>query len=164
MNWNKVESKIFGWEALAVQRSKWKKAGQKVVFTNGCFDIMHYGHVQYLAQAADQGDKLIVALNSSASIQKLKGPNRPINADETRFHIMASLLFVDAVVEFGEDTPFELIQKITPDILVKGGDWKPEQIVGSDIVLGAGGLVKSLKFVDGFSTTSIEQKILNSAK
>ncbi len=164
MNWNKVESKIFGWEALAVQRSKWKEAGQKVVFTNGCFDIMHYGHVQYLAQAADQGDKLIVALNSSASIQKLKGPNRPINADETRFHIMASLLFVDAVVEFEEDTPFELIQKITPDVLVKGGDWKPEQIVGSDIVLGAGGLVKSLKFVDGFSTTSIEQKILNSAK
>ena len=164
MNWNKVESKIFGWEALAVQCSKWKEAGQKVVFTNGCFDIMHYGHVQYLAQAADQGDKLIVALNSSTSIQKLKGPNRPINADETRFHIMASLLFVDAVVEFEEDTPFELIQKITPDVLVKGGDWKPEQIVGSDVVLGAGGLVKSLKFVDGFSTTSIEQKILNSAK
>ena len=164
MNWNKVESKIYSWDDLKAQRAAWKAVGQQVVFTNGCFDIMHYGHVQYLAQAADQGDKLIVALNSSASIQKLKGPNRPINADETRFHIMASLQFVDAVVEFGEDTPYDLIKLITPDILVKGGDWKPEQIVGSDHVLANGGKVRSLKFVEGFSTTSIEQKILNSAK
>ena len=164
MNWKKVESKIYNWETLKTQRQDWSKANERVVFTNGCFDIMHYGHVQYLAQAADQGDKLIVALNSANSIQKLKGPNRPINADETRFHIMASLQFVDAVVEFDQDTPYDLIKSISPDVLVKGGDWAPEQIVGSDIVLAAGGEVKSLKFVDGFSTTSIEQKILNSSK
>ena len=164
MNWKKVEEKISDWDQLAQKRAKWKAEQKKVVFTNGCFDILHYGHVQYLAQAADQGDILIVALNGSDSISRLKGPNRPINADETRFHIMASLQFVDAVVEFNEDTPFELIEKIVPDVLVKGGDWSADQIVGSDIVLKAGGEVKSLKFVEGFSTTSIEQKILNQAK
>ncbi len=164
MKWKAISSKIHDWESLRELRQTWKITGNQVVFTNGCFDILHYGHIQYLAQAAEQGDRLIVAMNSARSISALKGPNRPIHADETRFHLMAALQFVDAVVEFDQDTPYELIQFIQPDVLVKGGDWKADQIVGSDIVLRAGGTVKSLKFVDGYSTTSIEQKIIKSAQ
>jgi rfaE bifunctional protein nucleotidyltransferase chain/domain len=154
-----IKSKIQSWENIKTTVAGWKKADQKVVFTNGCFDILHYGHVHYLAQARAQGDKLVVGLNSKASVSRLKGPNRPINDDETRQYLLASLQFVDAVVVFDEDTPRNLISLIEPDILVKGGDYTIETIVGAEIVLNNGGEVKCLDFVQGYSTTSIEEKL-----
>ncbi len=154
-----IKNKILTWEAISERRQQWKQEGKKVVFTNGCFDILHYGHLHYLAQAKDLGDILIVGANSQESITRLKGPNRPIQDELTRYHLLASLMFVDVVTVFAEDTPLELIKIIQPDILVKGGDWKAEQIVGSDIVLAGGGEVRSLPFVEGYSTTNIEQKI-----
>ncbi|MBU6341991.1 MAG: D-glycero-beta-D-manno-heptose 1-phosphate adenylyltransferase [Bacteroidetes bacterium] len=141
----------------------WRALGERVVFTNGCFDILHYGHLHYLSDARDLGERLIVGLNSANSVRRLKGPTRPINDEETRTHLLAALQVVDAVVVFEEDTPLELIRAISPDFLVKGGDWKPEQIVGSDWVLEKGGQVLSLPFVAGYSTTNIEQKILRGA-
>ena len=156
-----IKNKILSWEALSERRNHWKQEGKKVVFTNGCFDILHYGHLHYLAAARDLGDILIVGANSQESITRLKGPNRPIQDELTRYHMLASLIFVDAVTVFSQDTPLELIIKIQPDILVKGGDWRPNQIVGSEVVLKNGGEVKSLPFVEGFSTTKIEQKIQN---
>lgn len=155
-----IKNKILSWEAISERSKQWKQEGKKVVFTNGCFDILHYGHLHYLAQARDLGDILIVGANSAASITRLKGANRPIQDELTRYHMLASLVFVDVVTVFAGDTPLELIKAIRPDVLVKGGDWKPEQIVGSDIVLADGGEVKSLPFVKGFSTTNIEEKIL----
>jgi len=130
-----------------------------VVFTNGCFDILHYGHIHYLAQARDLGDRLVIGLNSDDSVRRLKGPGRPINDQATRQYLLAALAMVDAVVIFDQDTPLELIRLIVPDVLVKGGDWSPDAIVGSDIVLGNGGTVKSLPFVEGYSTSRIEKKI-----
>jgi rfaE bifunctional protein nucleotidyltransferase chain/domain len=125
------------------------------------FDLLHQGHVQYLAEAASLGDKLIVGINSDESVKRLnKGLNRPLQDETSRALIMASLHCVDLVVIFREDTPRELIHLIQPDVLVKGGDWKPEQIVGSDIVLQKGGQVLSMPFIEGYSTTKIEQKIL----
>jgi len=137
----------------------WRFKEEKIVFTNGCFDILHYGHIHYLAAAKQLGNRLIIGLNSAASVKRLKGPHRPINDDLTRQYLLASLLFVDAVIEFEEDTPYELIQWIQPDVLVKGGDWQVADIVGSELVLQKGGLVKSLPFVEGYSTTAIERKI-----
>jgi len=157
---NYIKNKILSWEAISERRVQWNKEGKKVVFTNGCFDILHYGHLHYLAEARDLGDILIVGANSQASITRLKGPNRPIQDELTRYHMLASLIFVDVVTVFEEDTPLELIRALMPDVLVKGGDWRPEQIVGSEIVLAAGGEVKSLPFVAGYSTTNIEKKIL----
>ncbi len=156
-----IKSKIQSWETIKGTVAEWKKAGHKVVFTNGCFDILHYGHVHYLAQARALGDKLVIGLNSKASVSRLKGPNRPINDDETRQYLMASLQFVDAVVVFEEDTPLNLISLVKPDILVKGGDYTMETIVGADIVINNGGEVKCLDFVKGYSTTSIEEKLRN---
>jgi len=152
-------SKIKNWGNLKSQVEEWKADNKKVVFTNGCFDILHYGHINYLAKAKEEGDYLIVALNAAKSVSKLKGIHRPINDDLTRLHIMASLEFVDAVTVFDEDTPYELIKKVLPNLLVKGGDWQPEQIIGSDIVVASGGEVKSLPFIEGYSTTGIEEKI-----
>jgi D-glycero-beta-D-manno-heptose 1-phosphate adenylyltransferase len=141
----------------------WKFKDNKIVFTNGCFDILHKGHVTYLAQAADLGDILIVGLNSDASVKKLKkGDNRPIQDQDSRALILASLHYVSSVILFDEDTPAELIGKIKPDILVKGGDWKPEQIAGYNSVKANGGEVKVIDYLPGFSTTAIEQKIKNS--
>jgi rfaE bifunctional protein nucleotidyltransferase chain/domain len=154
-----IKSKIQSWETIRTTVTEWKKAGQKVVFTNGCFDILHYGHIHYLAQARALGDKLVIGLNSKASVSRLKGPNRPINADETRLYLLASLQFVDAVVVFEEDTPLNLLTLVKPDILVKGGDYTIETIVGADIVINNGGEVKCLDFVQGYSTTSIEEKL-----
>ena len=159
-----VQKKIFNWESLSERRNTWRKEGKKVVFTNGCFDILHYGHLHYLAQARELGDILIVAANSPDSITRLKGEKRPIQDEMTRYYMLASLVFVDAVTVFSEDTPHKLIKTIVPDVLVKGGDWLPTQIIGSDVVLEAGGDVKSLPFVEGFSTTSIEEKILAGKK
>ncbi len=158
---NYIKDKILSWKAISERRSQWKQEGKKVVFTNGCFDILHYGHLHYLAEARDLGDILIVGANSAESISRLKGANRPIQDELTRYHMLASLVFVDVVTVFAEDTPLKLIEAIRPDILVKGGDWSPEQIVGSEIVLADGGEVRSLPFVEGFSTTSIEKKILS---
>jgi len=154
-----IAAKIMDWSQAQLRCTAWKDAGETVVFTNGCFDILHYGHLHYLAQARDLGDRLIVGMNAASSVSRLKGPHRPINDETTRTMLMASLVFVDAVVLFEEDTPLGLIQLLLPDILVKGGDWRPDQIVGSEVVLEHGGEVLSLPFIEGYSTTAIEEKI-----
>lgn len=159
--WQTIQSKIQGWEQITLTLDTWREEPNKVVFTNGCFDILHYGHVYYLAEARALGDKLIIGLNSENSVRRLKGAHRPINDELTRMHLLASLQCVDAVVLFEEDTPLTLIQHIQPDILVKGGDWKVEEIVGSDIVQRKGGEVRNVPFVQGYSTTNIEQKVRN---
>ena len=140
---------------LAIMRFKRKR----IVFTNGCFDILHRGHIQYLIKAAGMGDVLIIGLNSDASVKKLKGPSRPYLDEDSRALILASLSFVTAVILFNEDTPYELIRRIQPDFLVKGGEYKPEEIVGYDIVKAKGGEVVSVDMVEGFSSTSIISKI-----
>jgi len=159
-NFNQIQQKIHSPETLTNKLREWRAAGDRIVFTNGCFDLLHYGHLHYLAAARDLAERLVIGLNSAASVSRLKGPHRPINDELTRTHLLAALQMVDAVVVFEEDTPLDLIQLVQPDILVKGGDWKPEQIVGSDLVLARGGQVLSLPFVTGYSTTNIEQKIL----
>lgn len=159
-SWATIAAKIKTWQQAQNAVENWRKNGEKIVFTNGCFDLLHYGHLHYLAEARALGNRLIIGLNSAASVSRLKGKHRPINDELTRQHILASLAFVDAVVVFEEDTPLELIKVTQPDILVKGGDWKPSQIVGSAIVLARGGVVKSLAFVEGYSTTNIEEKII----
>lgn len=131
----------------------------KTVFTNGCFDILHSGHVQYLNEARALGDKLIVGLNSDLSVKRLKGEERPINTEDDRKFVLENLKAVDEVVIFGEDTPLELIELIKPDVLVKGGDWPIEKIVGHDFVTSSGGEVISLSFKDGYSTTSVLEQI-----
>ncbi len=133
--------------------------GKRIVFTNGCFDIIHRGHVSYLAEAKKLGDLLVIGLNSDASVKRLKGPERPINNELDRQFVMSQLKSVDFVEIFTEDTPLNLILKVKPKILVKGGDWKIDQIVGAKEVLADGGDVFSLNFVDGYSTTSIITKI-----
>lgn len=143
---------------LASCLDQYKKLSKKIVFTNGCFDLLHIGHVTYLEEAKKCGDILIVGINSDASVKRLKGPSRPIQNESDRSTILAALKAVDHTVVFTEDTPYNLIQIIKPDILVKGGDWKPDQIVGSDIVLAYGGEVHSLNFIDGKSTSLIIKK------
>lgn len=155
----KIQEKIQDWPTIAQTVAQWKSQNQTIVFTNGCFDILHYGHIHYLTEARDLGDKLIIGLNSKASVQRLKGKHRPINDEQTRQFLLASLQYVDAVVVFEEDTPLELITLVVPDILVKGGDYELHQIVGADLVLKNGGVVKSLPFIEGYSTTKIEAKI-----
>lgn len=165
-----IASKLFLSDKYQVLIDKWKKAGETLVFTNGCFDILHPGHIDYLAKAANLGTKFIVGLNSDDSVRRLgKGSSRPIQSENDRGTILSALFFVDMVVRFNEDTPFELIYKIQPDVLVKGGDYDPEEtnssskkyIVGSDIVRKKGGKVTVIPFVEGYSTTSIEKKIIS---
>jgi rfaE bifunctional protein nucleotidyltransferase chain/domain len=136
-----------------------KSFGKKIVFTNGCFDILHIGHARYLHEARSLGDHLIVAVNSDRSVRAIKGPERPVTNQEERAEMLAALGCVDSVIIFDEDTPLKVIQYLMPDILVKGGDWKPEDIVGSNTVIAAGGEVKSIPFVEGSSTTGIINKI-----
>lgn len=136
-----------------------KQRGGKIVFTNGCFDILHYGHVRCLAEAKALGDILIVAVNSDASVRRLKGKNRPINSEEHRAYVVASLSAVDYVTIFNEDTPYELIRSIMPHVLVKGGDWPKEQVVGGSLVEEAGGAVVIIPEEKGFSTTRTIEKI-----
>jgi D-glycero-beta-D-manno-heptose 1-phosphate adenylyltransferase len=149
---------------LKIQVESWKSLGKKIVFTNGCFDLIHIGHIQYLKEAKSKGDILVVGINSTKSVSKLKGLNRPINDEKTRCGVMAAFYFTDAVIVFNEDTPYDLIKEIQPDVLVKGGDWSIDQIVGSDLVLQNGGAVLSLSFMDGYSTTNIENKIIEAYK
>ncbi len=137
---------------------------KQIVFTNGCFDLLHVGHIRYLKEAKKQGDILIVGVNTDASVKRIKGPQRPIQIEQDRAEILAALECVDFVTLFDEDTPLNLIKELKPQVLVKGGDWKPEQIVGSDVVLAAGGKVLSLNFVDGRSTTNIIKLIDNEKK
>jgi rfaE bifunctional protein nucleotidyltransferase chain/domain len=159
-----IEAKIADWEQAAGRVAAWRSEGLRIVFTNGCFDILHFGHLRYLAQARDLGDRLVVGLNAESSVRRLKGPGRPIHDEPTRFLQMASLAFVDLVVAFDQDTPYELIHHLPPDVLVKGGDYSAAQIVGADLVLARGGRVETLPFVNGYSTTTIEQKILRDSK
>lgn len=147
------------YESAAKRVDAWQYEGLDVVFTNGCFDLIHKGHILYLEEASQQGDKLIVAINADKSVSKLKGKHRPIKDEDNRSLIMAAFSFVDLVVIFHEETPLELIEMITPDVLVKGGDWSPDQIVGSQHVINNGGSVLSLQFVEGYSTTALENKI-----
>ena len=145
---------------LVEVRQQLKKAGRTVVFTNGCFDILHRGHVDYLAKARELGDILIVGVNTDASVKRLKGPDRPIVQDEDRAAVLAALGVVDYVCLFDEDTPYELIRVLVPDILVKGADWSVGDIVGKDIVEAAGGAVHTIQFLPNRSTTNIIQKIV----
>lgn len=147
-------------EKKIIPAAAWSKPeGQKVVFTNGCFDILHRGHATYLAQARELGDLLVVGLNTDASVQRLKGPSRPINHQYDRAFLLASLACVDFVIFFDDDTPEQLIHTVCPDVLVKGGDYTLDTIVGADFVLQNGGIVTTIPFVDGYSTTSTLNKI-----
>jgi rfaE bifunctional protein nucleotidyltransferase chain/domain len=139
----------------------WKHQGYCVVFTNGCFDIVHIGHVDYLEKSRSLGDKLILGLNSDSSVRRIKGEKRPIVEENARARVMAALEFVDAVVFFDEDTPLRLIETIKPDILVKGDDYTLENIIGADFVIKNGGSVKTIPLVKGFSTSNIVEKIKN---
>jgi rfaE bifunctional protein nucleotidyltransferase chain/domain len=163
MHIDDIKNKIISSEQAKVKVKGLHEAGEKVVFTNGCFDIVHRGHVEYLSRAADFGDCLVIGLNTDASVSRLKGENRPIVDQESRAILLAALQFVDAVVYFDEDTPYELIKEIQPDILVKGSDYKVEDIVGYDIVTGRGGTVETIDFVEGFSTSDIIEKIIKTS-
>lgn len=154
-----IQSKIHSFESIPTTCIAWRAAGEKIVFTNGCFDLLHYGHLHYLAEAKNLGDRLVVGLNADASIKRLKGKHRPIKDERSRTWLLAGLECIDAVVVFSEDTPYELIQAIQPDVLVKGGDWAVDAIVGADIVLAKGGSVRNLSFIEGYSTTQLEAKI-----
>jgi rfaE bifunctional protein nucleotidyltransferase chain/domain len=155
-----ISSKILDREQLRRACALWNFKEMKVVFTNGCFDILHLGHIEYLAKAANLGDVLVIGINSDLSVHRIKGDSRPINDEHSRSMVIASLKFVTAVVLFDEETPYELIKTIQPDILVKGRDYKIKEIVGHDIVLARGGKVKTIELTPGYSTTEIEQKIL----
>lgn len=154
-----IKSKIVDQEDLKAILNRWRFKDEKVVFTNGCFDILHQGHVEYLAQAKNLGSKLILGLNSDDSVRKLnKGSNRPLQGERSRALIMAALHFIDLVVIFTEDTPLKLIKLVQPDVLVKGSDYAVEDIVGHEIVLKNGGKVETIDFLPGFSTSSIVDK------
>jgi D-glycero-beta-D-manno-heptose 1-phosphate adenylyltransferase len=159
-----IESKTGNENVLMQKLLLWRFHNDKIVFTNGCFDLLHAGHVQYLAQARSLGNRLVLGLNSDASVRQLKGNHRPINDEKTRSFVLAALEIIDFVVVFDEETPIDLIQKIQPDVLVKGGDYTIDSIVGAAHVLENGGEVKVLSFLEGYSTTNIEQKIRDTGK
>ncbi len=158
-NIDAIEKKIFELPKLLATIAGWKVNGKTISFTNGCFDILHEGHIFSLSQAAKEADYLIVGVNSDASTKRLKGNERPVNNEKSRALILASLMIVDAVIIFEEDTPLQLISSILPDVLVKGGDYTIEQIVGAKEVIANGGRVVINPIVKGFSTTSILEKI-----
>ena len=149
---------VCSWNELSEILEKERSKNHKIVFTNGCFDLLHVGHVRYLQEARSFGQFLVVAVNADSSVKALKGPSRPIQNENDRAEILAALECVSATILFSEETPEKIIKLIKPDVLVKGGDWKIEQIVGADFVQSYGGKVKSLKFVDGRSTTSLIEK------
>jgi len=163
-----IQSKIYTKETIVQQLSIWRFQKKKIVFTNGCFDIVHRGHIDYLAKAADMGDVLIVGVNSDASVKRLnKGDARPLQDERSRALILAAFSFITAIVVFDEQTPLELIQFLKPDVLVKGADYNADEtdkqskkyIVGADVVKANGGVVKTIEFLEGYSTTAIENKI-----
>ena len=155
-----ISKKVLDKQSLVSKLVNWKQSEKIIVFTNGVFDLLHLGHIDYLGKAKDNGDILIVGVNSDASAKRLgKGTNRPITDEKSRSMIIAALEFVDAVILFDEDTPLELIKIVQPDVLVKGSDYKPEDIVGYDIVTAKGGMIKTIEFLPGYSTTVIEKKI-----
>jgi rfaE bifunctional protein nucleotidyltransferase chain/domain len=151
--------KISDLPSLKTSISKWQSESKKVVFTNGVFDLLHIGHITYMAKAAELGDKLVIGLNSDSSVKRIKGEDRPVNDQNSRAAILAALFFVDAIVVFEEDTPLNLITTLMPDILVKGADYSIENIVGAKEVIANGGEVKTIDFVEGYSSTSIIEKI-----
>jgi rfaE bifunctional protein nucleotidyltransferase chain/domain len=151
--------KITDMPVLQNKITGWKSDGNKVVFTNGVFDLLHLGHITYLSKAAELGDKLIIGLNTDASVKRLKGESRPVNDQSNRAALLAALFFVDAVILFEEDTPRELITQLMPDILIKGADYTVENIAGAKEVLANGGEVKTISLVEGYSSTSIINKI-----
>jgi rfaE bifunctional protein nucleotidyltransferase chain/domain len=153
--------KVYTQKALLALRSDWKRQGKTTVFTNGVFDILHRGHVEYLGAAKRMGDILIVGINTDASVQRLKGPLRPIVHEDDRAFIISQLVSVDAVCLFDEETPFKLISALVPEVLVKGADYSIDQIVGRDVVEGAGGSVKTIEFVPERSTTTIVDTIVS---
>ena len=154
-----MESRIYDWESIKRMKEIWRFLGKRTVFTNGCFDILHLGHIEYLSKAADQGDILIIGLNTDASVKRIKGGGRPINNEKARALTLAALKFVDAVVLFDQDTPIDIIRLVEPDVLVKGSDYREETIVGADVVKARGGEVITIELVPGFSTTGIIEKI-----
>jgi len=154
-----IVNKILDLKAAKNKVITWQAENQKVVFTNGVFDLLHIGHITYLAKAADLGDKLIIGLNADSSVRRIKGDDRPINDQNSRAALLAALFFVDAVTIFDEDTPQNLIATLLPDFLVKGADYAVENIVGAKEVLANGGEVKTITFVEGYSSTSIINKI-----
>jgi len=154
-------NKLLTFDEALKKVTQWKTKGGKVVFSNGCFDIIHAGHVDYLEKAKQKGDYLIVGLNSDNSVRRIKGKDRPIVDEVSRSRVLTALAFVDAVVMFDEDTPIELIKAIMPDILVKGKDYDISNIIGADIVLQNGGKVETIELTKGLSTTNVINKILN---
>lgn len=154
-----VQHRIYNLPDLVRECNVWRASGKKIVFTNGCFDILHHGHLDLLARAADLGNVLIVGLNTDDSVKRLKGPERPVTNEQDRAFQVASLLCADAVCLFNEDTPEEMIKAIRPDVLVKGGDYTIDKIVGAEFVMNSGGTVEIIPFVNGYSTTSILARI-----
>ena len=154
-----TKDKILDRQNLRQIIADWRTNGDTVVFTNGCFDILHLGHIDYLEKARALGDKLVIGLNTDDSVRRLKGEARPLNDEYSRGRILAALAFVDAVTYFDEDTPYKLISELLPDILVKGSDYLAENVVGADIVLGNGGRVETIQLVEGYSTTNLVDKI-----
>lgn len=154
-----AEHKIRDKASLLTQVQAWREEGKKIVFTNGCFDILHLGHIDYLNRAADLGDVLVIGVNTDASTRRLKGEHRPLQDEKSRLHLLASLACVAAVVLFDEPTPLQLIKSVQPDILVKGADYSVDQIVGGPEVLALGGKVETIPLVSGYSTSAIEARI-----
>lgn len=161
MEKDKIYSKIYSLEELKKKIVLWNKENKKIVFTNGCFDLIHQGHIDYLAKARDLGDILIIGLNTDSSVSRIKGSHRPIQDEKSRAIILGAMQFVDAIIYFDTPTPYDLIDAIQPDVLVKGADYKAEDIVGYDIVMAKNGSVETLTFLDGYSTSGIEKKIID---
>jgi rfaE bifunctional protein nucleotidyltransferase chain/domain len=157
-----INSKIYNTEELLRQVAVWRLRSERIVFTNGCFDVLHRGHLEYLAAAASLGTRLIIGLNEDASVTRLKGEGRPVNGFNDRALALASLHVTDAICGFSDDTPYKLIQSVMPDVLVKGGDYEEGQIVGADLVKSAGGRIAIIQFTEGYSTTSFLDKIKKS--
>ena len=158
-HWKNSRSKIVSLDEAMVQVQSWKEDGDDIVFTNGCFDLLHYGHAKYLASAADFGHKLVVGLNSDESVESIKGDNRPINTFESRASLLASFSFVDLLIGFSENTPIQLIESLKPHYLIKGGDYAEETIVGAREVKSWNGQVKIIPFESGYSSSHIISKI-----
>jgi len=160
MNYQEInQRKILNKETLKSKLAYWKFKDYQLVFTNGCFDIVHLGHIDYLSKARDLGDVLILGLNTDSSVRRIKGATRPVNDENARARILASFNFIDALILFDEDTPYDLINFVQPDVLVKGSDYQAHEIVGSDIVLKKGGRIETIDFLEGYSTSSIIKRL-----